>query len=246
MSMEAIIIVGIAFALGGILKGATGVGAPLLAVPLLALMFNLPFAIAIFTFPNVLPNIWQSWAYRKDRLPPGFVVSFTLAGGLGAAIGTFVLTRTAPETLSLGLACIILVYVVFRLINPSWGLGFRLGMWLSAPAGLIAGILQAAAGLSAPVSITFLNALHLERGQFISTISMFFVSLGLVQIPMLISYGYLTPANILLSLAALVPLVAGMPLGSLLARHISRERFNQILLVILTVLSVKLMLEYFA
>lgn len=243
--METVLIIGVAFALGGVLKGATGVGAPLLAVPLLALMFDLPFAIAIFTIPNVLPNIWQSWAYRKHHLPLGFVVSFALAGALGAGLGTFLLTRTSPGTLKLALACIILGYVGFRLYNPVWKLGLSVATRLSFPLGMIAGVLQAAAGLSAPVSLTFLTSMHLERGQFISTISVFFVSLGLVQIPMLMRYGYLDQTNILLSSAALLPLVAGMPLGALLSRHISRERFNGILLVILTVLSMKLLLESF-
>ncbi len=243
--METAIIIGAAFALGGILKGATGVGAPLLAVPLLTLMFDLPFAITIFTIPNVLPNIWQSWAYRKHHLPLGFVVSFALAGGVGAGVGTFLLTRMSPDTLKLALAMIILAYVGFRLYNPAWKLGLRVATWLSFPLGVVAGALQGAAGLSSPVSITFLTSMHLERGQFISTISVFFVSLGLVQIPMLMNYGYLNQTNILLSCAALFPLVAGMPLGVLLANHISRERFNQILLVILTILSAKLLLESF-
>jgi uncharacterized membrane protein YfcA len=68
---------------------------------------------------------------------------------------------------------------------------------------------------------------------------------GAVQIPMLVNYGYMNQANLLLSCAALFPPVAGMPLGALLAKHISRERFNQILLVILTILSAKLLLVSF-
>lgn len=240
--MDTFLIVGIAFALGGILKGATGFGAPLLAVPLLALMFNLPFAITIFSIPNVLPNLWQSWTYRQHRLPLKFVASFAVAGGLGAGVGTYMLARMSSDALSLGLAVVILAYVGFRLLRPSWKLGMAAGNWLSFPLGLIAGILQGASGLSAPVSVTFLTSLHLERGQFISTISMFFVSLGFVQIPMLIDYGYLTPTNILLSCSALLPLAAGMPLGAMLAKRISRKRFNQILLVILSLLSVKLLM----
>ena len=46
------------------------------------------------------------------------------------------------------------------------------------------------------------------------------LSLGLAQIPMLMNYGYLNKTNILLSRAALFPLVAAMPLGSLPAKHV--------------------------
>ena len=35
------------------------------------------------------------------------------------------------------------------------------------------GVLQGSAGLSAPVSITFLNSMKLERNQFIPTISVY-------------------------------------------------------------------------
>lgn len=239
--METVLIIGAAFALGGILKGATGFGAPLLAVPLLALMFDLPFAITIFAIPNIVTNLWQSWAFRKHHLPLNFVVSFVAAGGLGAGLGTYILARTPTEALTLVLACTMLAYIVFRLLRPSWKLGLKVATFLSFPLGLIAGLLQGAAGLSAPVSVTFLNSMHLERNQFISTISMFFIGLGFVQVPMLVDYGYLNLTNTLLGFSALVPLIAGMPLGAMLAKRISRERFNQALLVILTVLSMKLL-----
>lgn len=244
--METFIIIGIAFALGGILKGATGFGAPLLAVPLLALMFDLPFAITIFSIPNILPNLWQTWAYRKHRLPLTFLASYAIAGGLGAGVGTYMLARVSSDVLTLVLACIMIAYVGFRLLRPAWKLGLLAGTRLSFPVGFVGGILQGAAGLSAPVSVTFLNSLHLEREQFISTISVFFVALGIVQIPMLIDYGYLNQTNILLSFSALLPLTAGMPIGAMLGKRISRERFNQMLLIILTILSAKLLWESLA
>ena len=40
--------------------------------------------------------------------------------------------------------------------------------------GVGGGILQGSAGLSAPISITFLNSMKLERNQFIPTISVYF------------------------------------------------------------------------
>ena len=48
------------------------------------------------------------------------------------------------------------------------------------------------AGISAPVSITFLNAIKLSRSGFIAVVSMFFVAMSLVQMPMLVHYELLT------------------------------------------------------
>jgi hypothetical protein len=60
-------------------------------------MFDLSFAVTSFSIPNDLPNIRQSWAYRKHSLPLGFVIRFALAGGVGAGTGTFLLTCMSPE-----------------------------------------------------------------------------------------------------------------------------------------------------
>jgi uncharacterized protein len=241
--METAIIIAAAFAFGGILKGATGFGAPVLAIPLLALFFDVPFAVTIFAVPNLVPNLWQSWAFRAQRLPLGFILRFTLSGALGAGIGTFMLAKLPENVLSLVLAAIIFAYVTFRLLRPSWKLAYPLALKLTPPVGIIAGILQGGAGLSAPASLTFLNAMQLEREQFIATISMFFVSLSLVQIPLLASYGYMTATNFALSSAALIPLVAFMPVGARLARHISPKMFDRIILTILSLLGIKLFLS---
>ncbi|MCB1366337.1 MAG: sulfite exporter TauE/SafE family protein [Rhodobacteraceae bacterium] len=243
--METIAIIALAFAFGGILKGATGVGAPILAIPLLALFFDMPFAITIFSIPNLLPNIWQAWTYRRERLPRVFNLRFALAGGLGAATGTYLLANIPSHLLEQVLALVVLVYVGFRLFHPSWKLPYPAARALAAPVGVLAGALQASAGLSAPVSITFLTAMRLDRGTFITTISTFFVALGVIQIPMLIYYGFLTPHTAMLSAAALIPLIAAMPLGAWLIRRVPRERFEMVLLVILVGLSLKLLSGFF-
>jgi hypothetical protein len=66
-------------------------------------------------------------------------------------------------------------------------------------------------GLSAPVSITFLNAIRLECKQFMVTISLFFAALGFVQLPLQIHFGIMTGERFIYSTLALVPLLAFMP-----------------------------------
>ena len=63
MDPHTIFITFISLGVGGILKGATGVGAPLIAIPALALIFDVPTAIAIFSIPNLLTNALQAWRF---------------------------------------------------------------------------------------------------------------------------------------------------------------------------------------
>ena len=70
---ERLFIVSLGFFAGGILKGATGIGSPTIAVPILAIYFDARFAIIIFSIPNIIPNIWQAWSYRKTALNNAFL-----------------------------------------------------------------------------------------------------------------------------------------------------------------------------
>ena len=53
MAVDAIIYISCAFFLGGLLKGATGVGAPFVAVPVMVMLFEAQFAVACFVMPNI-------------------------------------------------------------------------------------------------------------------------------------------------------------------------------------------------
>lgn len=240
MTPEIIAIVVIGFLLGGILKGATGAGAPTVAVPLLAAAVDLRFAIVVFAIPNLVPNIWQAWAYRKTLLPKLFIARFVLAGMVGGLAGTWILAKARPDWLVLVLAGTVLAFIALRLARPHWVLRYSQALRFAPLAGFTAGALQTGAGLSAPVSITFLNAMKLERETFMPSISCFFAGLGLVQIPLLVGYGLMDGPKALLSAASLVPLIAGMPIGSWLGRKMSRQTFDRIILALLAVIAARL------
>jgi uncharacterized membrane protein YfcA len=239
--LENVLLVGLAFALGGILKGATGAGAPLLAIPILALLYDVPTAITLFAIPNLVPNVWQAWRYRANRMPTPFLARFTLAGALGTGLGTYALANVNSTYLLLIVALAVVAYILFRLMRPDWTLPYATALPLAIPVGLVGGALQASGGISAPVSLTFLNAMQPERGTFISTISSFFIAIALVQIPLLTIYGFLTLQLFALSIASLVVIVAFMPVGNYLVRFVPKQVFDRIILGLLALLSLKML-----
>lgn len=226
--------------LGGILKGATGAGSPVVAVPILSLLYSVPFAVAIFVLPNLMSNLWQGWQYRAHATRPWFIAGFALAGGLGAGIGSVMLARLPAEALMLGVALVVLLYIAFRLARPNWQLSRLWGDRLVLPMGVLGGIMQGAGGISAPVSVTFLNALRLDRAVFITTISVFFAMMSVVQIPALWALGLLGPERLFQGLLAFGLLFAGMPVGERLARHMSASAFDRVMLALLAVISLRL------
>jgi uncharacterized membrane protein YfcA len=233
----------IGLALGGILKGATGAGAPIVAVPVMAMYFGVPVAVTIFAVPNLLANAWQAWAYRKQQLPLPFMLMFAGGGAAGTLIGTMLLANLPGSALTLIVAFAVFIYVAFRLMRPGWVLRYPLAEKLSLVIGALSGTMFGASGLSAPVTLSFLNAMRLERPQFIGTVTFFFTMMAVVQIPALFAYGIMDGRKFLISTAALFPIIAFMPVGSWLARHFSREVFDRLVLVLLTGIAIRLVAQ---
>ena len=235
-----IIAILVAFALGGILKGATGAGAPVVTIPVIAAFYDVRIAVIIMVVPNLLTNIGQLYQFRKTILPSFFTVSFALGGGIGALIGTILLANLSIKILTLSVAFIVIIYILLKLIVPSWKLIYEKAAKLVFIMGTAGGVLQGAAGLSAPISITFLNAMKLDRNQFIPTISVYFGVMSIFQMPTLYYYDFLNFEIILASLISTVVLLSFMPLGSWVAKSVSKENFDKITLILLAFIALRI------
>ena len=235
-----IIAIFIAFALGGILKGATGAGAPIVTIPVMAAFYDVRIAVIIMVIPNLLTNIGQLYQFRKTILPRFFTISFALGGGIGAFLGTILLVNLPIKILTLSVACIVIIYILLKLIVPSWKLNYIKAKKLVFLMGTGGGILQGSAGLSAPISITFLNSMKLERNQFIPTISVYFGVMSIFQMPTLYYYDFLNRETIILSCVSTMVLMAFMPLGSWIAKSVSKESFDKITLILLGFIALRI------
>ena len=230
----------IAFALGGTLKGATGAGAPIITIPVIAAFYDVRIAVIIMVIPNLLTNISQIYQFRKTILPLFFTFSFALGGGIGAFIGTMLLINLPIKILTLAVAFIVIIYIILKLVVPSWKLTYKKATKLVFIMGTGGGVLQGSAGLSAPISITFLNSMKLERKQFIPTISVYFGIMSIFQFPTLYYYNFFNLEITLLSVFSTVILICFMPLGSWFAKNMSKEVFDKIILILLSFIALRI------
>ena len=228
-----IIAILVAFSLGGILKGATGAGAPIITIPVIAAFYDVRIAVIIMVIPNLLTNIGQLYQFRKTILPKFFTLSFAIGGGIGAFLGTILLANLSIKILTLSVAFIVIVYILLKLLVPSWKLTYEKAKKLVFLMGSLGGILQGTAGLSAPISITFLNSMKLERNQFIPTISVYFGVMSIFQMPTLYYYDFLNLEIIIVSFISTLVLLLFMPFGSWIAKSVSKESFDKITLILL-------------
>ena len=235
-----IVAIFIAFALGGILKGATGAGAPIVTIPVMAAFYDVRIAVIIMVIPNLLTNIGQLYQFRKTILPRFFTISFALGGGIGAFLGTILLVNLPIKILTLSVASIVIIYILLKLIVPSWKLNYIKAKKLVFLMGAGGVVLQGSAGLSAPISITFLNSMKLKRNQFIPTISVYFGVMSIFQMPTLYYYDFLNLETIIVSCISTIVLMAFMPFGSWIAKSVSKDSFDKITLILLGFIALRI------
>ena len=93
-------------------------------------------------------------------------------------------------------------------------------------------------------SITFLNSLKLERKTFIPTISVYFMMMSVFQAPALIHYDFMNFEIFIISLICTGILIISMPIGNKIAKSVSIEMFDKIILMLLGFIALKIFYDF--
>lgn len=200
----------VALLTGGLVKGALGVGLPLVAVPLLSLGMPPHLAIALLVVPVLASNFWQ--AVEGGRLVP----SLQRFGGLIAAqfLATVLTVRMtlalSASQLSAMLAGAVLLAVALMAWKPTLQISASRERAVGVGVGLLSGLLGGVSSLTGPVIITYLMALRLRRDEFVGSISIIYLSAALPLYGAMLLFGRLGPTELTGSLLALVPMAAGL------------------------------------
>ena len=238
---QTLVVMALAIGAGAFVKGVTGAGLPVIAVPVLAIFFGVPKSIAVLVVPVLLTNAWQVVEYREARGEARFLPWMLAAAVPGILIGTWLLAELPERQLARGLGAMVVCYIVLQLLHPSFSLSGPLGRRMAPFAGFVSGALQGSTGISAPASVTFLHSLRLTREAYIFSLSSLFLIFSTTQIPALSYAGFLNRQVFLEGLLAIIPAVAMLPVGGFVGRRIGRQVFDKIVLATLAIIAVKLL-----
>lgn len=238
-----LLLVGLAVVAGALVKSVTGLGLPLLAVPVLAQVVGVREAVVIMAPPTLLTNAWMVWRYRA-ALPGVPNLPVLLATGVtGGVLGAWLLDQVNERALALVLALAVLGYALRLLRDPDVRMTPQMARRLAAPLGLFAGALQGATGISGPVVSVYVHAQRLERAAFVAGVSALFGVSGLAQTLTLAGVGRFTPP--LLARAALAAAVVTVVLlaGARFADRLSQRFFERMVLAVLLLSGVRLLAD---
>lgn len=246
LSLVALIWLGGAIFLSGLVHGTLGLGFPLVATPLLALVFDVRTAIMVTLLPTVAVNVASiirggRWSESVGRFWP--LALFALAGSV---FGTHVLIISDPAPFKLLLAALVLLYLGatrVRSFSMRWPIAHQGVAMLVF--GSIAGLAAGTTNVMVPILIIYTLELGLAPTAMVQTFNLCFLSGKLSQIAVFATAGLLT-TQLLVGTAplALVALVA-LTLGMAMRARIATDVYRRIVKRVLSVLAVLLIAQYF-
>jgi uncharacterized protein len=219
--------------LAGLSKGVTGLGAPAIALPVLALAYPLPLVIAVLILPTILSDVVMLARLWRHAAGLRRLLLFAAFGAAGIVLGTNVLVRANPNLLKGLLGVVVLVFVGTSWAGRTPVVTARSERFVSGGMGLLAGALQGSAGASGPLIAVYLFGLGLERLVFLFSINAIFFVLDTTQFVTLRQSGLIAGGRLVLALCAAVPLLAGVAAGLALQRRIDDRLFRRAVLSVL-------------
>jgi uncharacterized protein len=214
------------FVAAGFVKGVIGLGLPTVAVGFLSLLLPPAGAASLMLVPSLITNIWQIvagpnlWSLTRR-------LALLLVGiAVGTWAGSGVLTGARAGQAAVALGVVLVIYAVVGLSKVRLAVPQAVEPWLSAPVGLVTGIVSAATGIFVMPSVPYLQALGFEKDDLVQALGITFLAATVALAAGLASTGAFRLDVAGASLAMLVPALLGMWLGQIVRARISAERFR--------------------
>lgn len=227
-------IVLVAVVLGAVVKAVTGMGLPLIAIPIAALFVDLHDAVVTIAFSNVLANGVLAVSERRHVSETRDLPTLAVAGVLGAIVGGVLFVSLPEEPLVLLLIAAIVGYIVAFFAKPDLRVGPERSRRLAPAVGAVAGVFQGAIGISGPIVGSWIHSYRLGRSAHIlSVTTLFFVS-GSAQLLVLVASGELN-GRVTASVLACMPVLASIPVGAWLRGRVSARGFDLAVIGVLVI-----------
>ena len=231
--IQMVVLVLVAFALAGMLKGIVGFGLPTISLAFLAATLGLHQAMALLVVPALVTNIWQAFVGGHARVVLARIWPFLLMAGGTVWIGALALTRVDPGLLSGIFGLVLASYAAMGLCRPRLAVPRRHEPWAGPALGAANGVITGMTGMFLLPGVPYLQGMGLGRDALVQAIGLHVVVMTAALALSLRQGSLLTTDLMLLSALATLPAVAGMAVGQALRRRLSEERFQRVLFVAL-------------
>jgi uncharacterized membrane protein YfcA len=225
---------------GGFTQGLAGFGSTLVALPILALVFDLRLAVPVCTTLAVCLNVVMVLRLR-GHVRYGLLGLLVAASLPGMPLGAYVLRVVSGDWLKTALALAILAFVLLQ--GRPGGRGGVAGPGWGVLAGFVAGCMGGAIGINGPPVVAWMSRLGIDRQAMRATLVAYFLLAGCGVVASQAVAGLVTADVLGRTALALPALVAGIAAGMGLCGRISEAAFRRVILAILAFNAVSLLIQ---
>ncbi len=230
-----IIALSIIIFIASVVRGFTGFGLALVAVPLLQFIMPVTDTAVFIAIINLTFSLLY---YRRSRTvikgqPLGRMALWT---GIGVASGTVVLKFVNPAYIQLVWGLLI----IFIVIALAGGVSFSIRSDASAMtmSGLFGGLLAGATGITGPPVAVILSAQKTPKEKFNAIISVFILFAVSYALVFYLISGLIAWETALLALCSVPALLAGLRTGDVLVARISQKTFTSVIYIVLLIMGI--------
>ncbi len=245
MNIYELLIVAVAVILGSLVKGTTGLGLPLTAVPVIAFFVGVQDAVVIMAAPTAVSNAMLVREHRGElRFAEGLLM-FAALGSFGAVVGAWLLPRINDQLLFLLLALVLTTFLVWKFSATEAKWSPNVQKWGKMPVAVTCGLAQGATGISGPLVAAWFQGLGVSRERFVVSNTAIFLLTGITQLVTLTVTSQWSNQRIVGSILAALVVALALPFGIRIGRKLNAARFDRAVTTIIVACTVSLLIRAF-
>jgi uncharacterized protein len=216
------------FLLAGAVKGVIGLGLPTVCLALLILFVDLSAAMALLLVPSLVTNVWQASVGGNAGVLVRRLWPFLLPAAVLVWVGGQTFAMVDQSLMSLTLGLLLTVYAALNLEGKKYTIAPAKERWLGPLTGAVNGVFTGMTGSFVVPGVMFLQGIGLPRDQLVQAMGILFTISTVALAVSLGSNDFLTAEMGVVSLAGVVPAIAGMMIGQRLRTALSEEKFRRV------------------
>jgi uncharacterized membrane protein YfcA len=215
---------------GGLVKGVTSLGLPIVALPLMMTVVEVPVAVGTLIVPVFLSNMIQAAQGEGTTVLARRFAPLLIALGVGTLLGTMLFALLSRSTLLLTLGPISMLFATASLLQPDLKISPAGERFLAVPIGLLSGVVGGMSTLFGPLLSIYVVGLHLPRDTFVKVLGMLYVLAAAVMLVGTLWQGTVGPTLMATSVLGMIPVWLGMAMGARIRSRIDQKTFRILVL----------------
>jgi len=226
--MEWIISAAVIF-MASLLKGVTGFGFALLALPILTIFFPMQMLVPAMTLFNLFTSLYILSNIRL-KVKPRYVIPIIVTSFIGIPVGVYILKYLPERTLELTTGISIFAISIFFLLGNTKEISYKQKSNPIVFAGFLSGFMASSMSIGGPPIALAMNRKGYSKEHFRKIFALVSVVNALVSTALYIAKGIFVTFSLKFATYLFPVILIGSKIGDVLAKRINQAQFKKAVL----------------